>query len=109
VNLPTHLESRADPTGLSGKAIGKLVDYLINEATTTIKCTKNCLAMKKSLGDIKPLVDKAGAELSTNTDSEGNLRSLVAHCCNSFLDSMADVVDMNVKVGVKFESGNCQK
>ncbi|CAM6101685.1 unnamed protein product [Calypogeia fissa] len=57
----------ADPTGLSGIAIGKLVDYLIDEATTTIKCKKNCLAMKKSLQDIKPLVDEAEAKLSTNT------------------------------------------
>jgi hypothetical protein len=96
----------ADLTGLSQFAIGKLVDYLINEATTTIKCKENCLAMKESLQNIKPLVDKVEAELSTNT---GNLRSLVAHCCNSFLDSMANMVDMNVKVGVKFESGNCEK
>jgi hypothetical protein len=71
VNLPTQLESMADPTGLSGIVISKLVDRLINEITTTIKCKKNCQAMKKSLGDIKPLVDKAVAELSTNTDSEG--------------------------------------
>lgn len=83
----------ADPTGISGIFLAKLVDLLIDETKTTKHCKSNCRALNKRLQQIKPLVYYRAEDLSTNGNGKvmaGNLRLLLTR------DSMVGVLDMNI-------------